>query len=320
MPTTLPTAGDVHVNSALTNFAQKYLQDDPTFVMHRAFPNMPVAHKSNTYHIFDKGDFFRDEAKERAPGTESAGGGFALSQDTYTATTRAFHKDISDEERANQDPSVNLELSSTQYVMQKMLISRERAIAATALATSGTWTTNVNGDWIAAASDPIADVRTAKRTVQGLTGLRPNRMLIGRQAYDTLTDNDALLSRITGGANNAMPAMVLRTLIANLLELDEIFVVDGIFNSAVRGATDSMSFIGGDTAVVYYAPQAANSSTASAGVQFSWTGALGNTANGIRIKRFRQENLESDRIEGQMSFDFKITGADLGYSFATVSA
>lgn len=319
MPLNNPVAGDIHVNKPLTNFAQKYLQGADMFVAGAAMPNAPVQFQSDLYYEYNKGDFFRDEAEERADGTETAGSGFDVSTSTYLARVYGYHKDVSDRQRRNSDPQINLDESATQFVTLKMLIKREVLFAAQFMDSSN-WTTTLNVDWSSASSDPIANVRTAKRTIQGLTGLRPNKMLLGRQAWDTLMDNDALLSRITGGANNAQPAMVQRQLVAQLLELDNIYVMDSIKNTAVKGATDSLSFIGGDSALIYYAPNTVSLNEPSAGVGFSWTGYLGATQNGQRIKRFRMENIGSDRIEGEIAVDFKVTAADLGYMFTTVSA
>jgi hypothetical protein len=33
----------------------------------------------------------------------------------------------------------------------------------------------------------------------------------------------------------------------------------------------------------------------------------------MRIKRFRMEHLASDRIEGEMAYDFKVVATELGY-------
>jgi len=321
-----PTAGDVHVNRPLTNFSQKFLQGAAAFVALTAWPNLPVAKQSDLYYVFDRADFYRDEAEERADGAESAGGGFNLSTDPYFCRVYAFHKDVTDRQRANQDTPVQLDQSATQYVTHKMLIRRERVMASRLFAASlwqngtGSATSGENVDWSDASSDPIADVRTGIRAVHQLTGYRPNKMLIGRQAYDTLVDNDEILARITGGATTAVPAQVMRTLIASLFELDAIFVMDSVYNTAVEGATESNSFIGGDQALLYYAPDTVGLEEPTAAVQFSWTGLLGNTEAGIRIKRFRMEPNEADRIEGQMSMDFKLTSAALGYLFVTVSA
>ena len=324
---TNPTAGDVHVNTPLTNFSQKYLQSADAFVGLMAFPNMPVTKQSDLYYVFDRDDFYRDTAQERADGTESSGDGFDLSTDPYFARVYAHHKDVSDRQRANQDAAVQLDNSATQFVTHKLLIRRERIFVSRFFNTS-LWATDVTGvstspsssqfiGWNQAASDPIVDIRLAKQTVMGNTGYRPNKMLIGRQAYDALLDNDAVLARITGGSTRSLPAMVMRELLAQLFEIDQIFVMDSIVTTSVKGAsTTTRQFIGSDNALVYYAPDTAGLNEPTAGVQFSWTGLLGNTANGMRIRRFRMEQFASDRIEGEMAFDYKLTGTDLGYFFS----
>lgn len=321
---TNPTAGDVHVNRPLTNFSQRYVQRAEAFIATRAFPNLPVEKQSDLYYVFDRDDFLRDEAEERADGAESAGGGFTMSTDPYYAKVYAYHKDVTDRQRANQDSQVRLDQSASAFVTQKLLIRRERLFASKFIGT-GIWATDVVGStdftkWSDSSSSPISDIRTGKRVVQESTGYRPNKMVIGREAFDTLLDNDEILARITGGANNNIPAQVMKTLVTQLFELDEIFVMDAIYNSSKKGAaTQTKSFIGGDNALLYYAPNSAGPEEPTAAAQFSWTGLLGNTENGLRIKRFRMEQNEADRIEGQMAFDYRVTGADLGYFFSDVS-
>lgn len=322
---TNPTAGDVHVNRPLTNFSQKYLMRVEMFTAMTAWPNLPVQMQSDLYYVFDRADFYRDEAEERADGTESAGTGFNLSTDPYFANVYAFHKDVTDRQRANQDPAVQLDQSATQFVTHKLLIRRERRMQ-TRLFTTSVWGTDITGvassptgnqtlRWDLPASDPIRDVRTGIRSVHEATGYRPNKMLIGREAYDALLDNDEILSRITGGSTTAMPAMVMRQLLAALFELDAIYVMDAVYNTAVEGATESNTFIGSDDALLYYAPDSVGLEEPSAAVQFSWTGLLGTTANGMRIRRFRVETKSADRIEGEMAFDFRLVASELGYFF-----
>lgn len=319
-----PTAGDVHVNTPLTNFSQKYLQDEMAFVASRAMPNLPVQKQSDLYYEFNRGDFYRDEAEERADGAESSGTGFRLSTEPYFARVYAFHKDVSDRQRANQDSAVRLDESATQFATRKLLIRRERVFVEKYF-TLGLWATDAIGGtdfvkWDDPTSTPIQDIRLGKQVVQGNTGYRPNKMLISRIAYDALLDNEDILERITGGANNNLPAMVMRTLLAQLFELDEIFVMDAVYNAAPADLSDAdaedIQFIAGNNALLYYAPNSIALEEPTAGAQFSWTGLLGNTGSGMRMKRFRMEHLESDRIEGEMSFDYKLVGPDLGYFFS----
>lgn len=316
---TNPTAGDVHINTPLTNFSQKYLQEQTAFQGLNAMPNLPVPKQSDLFYEFSRADFFRDEAQERADGTASQGGGFTLSDNPYFARVYAFHKDVTDRQRANQDSVIRLDMSATQFVTQKLMIRREAIFANTFIpAAGGVWGTEENANWLAGGDDPILTISAAQETIQGATGMRPNKLLLGRAAWNLLKNNDNILSRITGGATTAMPAQVMMQLVAQLFEIDRIFVMDGVVNSAVRGATESTAFITSDTAVLYFAPDGLSVDQPSAGAQFSWTGLTGSTSNGMRIKRFRWEETASDRIEGEMAFDYRITATELGHQFLTV--
>src|SRR5437660_1463098 len=104
-----PVASDVHISTALTNVAIAYIQDAANYVAGQVFPVVPVQKQSDVYWKFSKDDFLRDEAKQRADATESAGVGFNLSTGTYTATVYGLHKDLGDQVRANADAAINLE-------------------------------------------------------------------------------------------------------------------------------------------------------------------------------------------------------------------
>ena len=325
MPTSItnPTAGDVHVNRPLTNFSQQFLQSSDSYASLKAFPNIPVSKQSDLYYTFDREDFFRDEAKERADGSESSGGGFDLSTDPYFARVYAFHKDVTDRQRANQDDVLNLERSSTNFVTQKLMITRERVFAETFLA-DNVWFNGGSAaaapeatDWASVTGQPIEQVRAAITGVHTNTGMRPNRILVSRTRHDQLMDNDEILARITGGATTTIPARVQRQLLAELFEVESYEVADAVSNTSVKGAAaQNFNFIGADRALVYYAPSAAGIEEPSAGMQFSWTGLFGSTSEGVRVKRFRKEENEADRIEGQMAFDYRVTSPELGHLFA----
>jgi len=324
MPVTNPAAGDIHVKQPLTNFSQKWMQDTNDYVSLRAFPNNPVAKESDLYYEFSKADFFRDQARERADGTESAGGSFRTATNPYMCRTYAIHKDITDRQRTNADSQIQLERSASQFVAQQLMIRRERKFADTFM-TGSAWTTNnTSATWGADNSEPIDEIDAAKSSVKLLTGMMPNKAIIARDLFNRLKNHPDVLSRIDGGATTSVPALVMRQKLAELLELDQLLVMDAVYNSKAEVAGDmndaTMAYMAAGDMLLYYAPNAPSLDTPTAGQQFSWTGLLGNTPEGMRTKRFRMEHLESDRIEGQMAFDYKVTAADLGYYFTDAIA
>jgi hypothetical protein len=326
-----PVPGDVHVNTPLTNISIAYLQDASNFVAIRVFANIPVPKQADRYYVYERGEFNRDEAEERAPGTESAGGSYTLDNTpTYFARVYAFHKDIPDQVRGNADAVLNPDREATEYVTHKALIKREK-IWTTNYFTSGKWTTDIQGvaaapgagqvlQWNLDTSTPIENIRDGKRTVLQSTGFEPNTLVIGKAVYDKVVDHPDIIDRVKYGQTPGNPAMANLEALMKLFEVERIFVMKAIENTAAEGVAAVHSFIGGKAALLCYSAPRPGIMTPSAGYTFSWTGFLGAGQEGNRIKRFRMEHLESDRVEVQMAFDLKQVAADLGYFFYDIVA
>ncbi len=328
-----PTLSDVHVNVPLTNISIAYLQEPDAFVASKVFPNIPVQQASDRYYIFNRGDFNRDDMQIRAPGAESEGTGYNLDNTpSYSVDVWALHKDIPDQIRANSDSVLTPDLNATQFLTTKALIRKERLWATNYFAT-GKWTNEVAGQATAdtthvvywndyANSTPIEDMRRAKRSVH-LTagGFLPNKLVLGPQVWDVLQDHPDFVDRIKYGqtANPQLsPAMVSRKVVAELLEVDEILVMEGIYNSAVEGQTEASTYIGGKNALLVYSAPNPGLMVPSGGYTFSWVGLFGAGSMGNRISSFRMEWLKSDRVEIEMAFALKQISADLGYFFNSV--
>lgn len=325
-----PTRAQVHVDSALTNISVAYAQDDKSFVADKVFPIVPVDHASDEYFVFNMGDFQRDEAKDRAPGTESAGGDYGLTTATYSCKVKAFHKDVPDQVRRNADNAVDPDRAATVFVTQKMLIAKEKQFVSSFMQT-GVWGYQRIGDAQGSVgsgevvfwndytnSDPIADVEDACTAVQAKTGFRPNKLVIGRRVYNKLKNHPDFVDRIKGGATTEKPAFVIRRIMAELFELDEVLVMDAVENTAKEGQTANTDFIGGKSALLVYAAPNPGIMTPSAGYTFSWNQYIGAAAQGIAVSKFRMEHLKSDRVEGEIAFDQKLVAGELGAYFSAV--
>jgi hypothetical protein len=327
-----PTPGDVHVNRPLTNISIAYFQNAANFVASRVFPNIPVDKQSDMYFQYDRGEFNRDEMRERAPGTESEGGGYTIdSTPTYFARRYSFHKDIPDEVRANADQPLSPDREATTYVSHKALIRREKLFVNNYFR-GGVWTGgDIDGvasspsggnvlQWNDAASNPIEDVRRGKRVIAESTGFEPNKLVLGRPVYDTLVDHPDIVDRIKYGQTPGAPAMVSKAALAALFEVEEVLVMNSIENTAAEGRAPSHSFIGGKRALLCYSTPTPGIMTPTAGYTFSWRGLFGAGDQGTRIRQFRLERQGVDRVEIDLTVDMKLVGADLGYFFDTIVA
>lgn len=327
----LPTPSDVHVNTPLTNVSIAFFQQATNFVADRVFPNVPVTKKSDVYYTYDRGYFNRDEMKERAPGTESSGGHYAVDNTPdYNAKVYAFHHDVPDQRRGNADSVLAPDREATELCTLKALLKRETLWAATYLTTS-VWTTDREGvaagetgtqfrQWNDDNSTPIEDIRASKLTILQSTGFKPNTLVMGAEVFNELIDHPDIVDRVKYGQTAGGPAMIDTAELSALLKIPNIYVMESIQNTAAEGATNVHSFIGGKVALLCYAAPAPALMTPSAGYTFSWTGYLAAGAQGQRITRFRMEHLKSDRVEIEMAMVQKLVSADLGVYFYTAVA
>lgn len=321
-----PQATQVHVNRPLTNISQAYMQDASDYIADKVFPVVPVQKQSDRYFVYTKGDWFRDEAQVRAPGTESAGGGYNIDNTpSYYAPVYAYHKDVDPQIRANTDVPLNADRDATLFVTQRMLLKRERLFTTVALATS-TWTGSSTGTdvtpsplWSAANSTPLEDIETEIWAIKKNTAKFPNRFVLGPRVWEVLKNHDEIVQRIKYTQRGVVTTDLLASLIAPPGVDDfRVLVAAAIYNTAAEGASDSFSFIAPatDALLVYCEPQP-GIMVPSAGYIFTWVGLLGAGAFGSRISQIPAPllGIGTVRVEGEIAFSTKIVGADLGCYF-----
>ena len=315
-----PTKSAVHVDRPLTNISVAYAQTG-NFVADRVFPRVPVSKQSDQYFTYTKADWLRSQAELRAPATESAGSGWTLGTDTYYARVRAIHKDIADQQRANQDSPLNLDADATRWITRQILMDREKDWSTTFFG-AGIWDNEVTGVsgtpaagqfqyWDEDGSDPIGDIDEQKITVMESTGYVPQIGVASPHVVRGLRNNADVIDRI----KYTQQGVVTPGLLASLLDLDAMYIASAIEDTSTEGAaTDSPGFIHGKHFLLAYAAPAPSLMEPSAGYTFVWTGLMG-SVDGWQIKRFRMEHLEADRVEGQLADDQKVVASDVAVFF-----
>jgi hypothetical protein len=325
-----PVYSDVHIQAALTMISVAYLQSADNYIADKVFPVVPVVHQADKYFVYTKDDYFRDEAQLRADATESAGSGFNLTTNSYSAGVWAIHKDIGDQARRNADPAVDLDVASTKFVMQRMLIRRDRFFASTFMAT-GKWGTDITGAaagngtttttyWSDdAGGDPFTDIQNGQTTILQNTGMEANTLVLAYPVYAALRKHPLVIDRIKytspAYAGNITPALM-----AEAFDVERVLVSKGVYNTAAQGAAGSYSFIVGKNALLCHTASAPGLWTPSAGYTFAWQGFTGLNNLGVRILQIPMPWLGSSmvRTEAEMAFDMQVVGKDLGYFFSGI--
>lgn len=313
-----PQQSDVYVSRPLTNLSLAYALQTDEFIAGQVFGNVPSEVQGGTFRKYKRAEWNRTDVEKRAPHTESKGVGYTLEDDNYFAHIYAIHVDIDDPVRANVQDPINLDRDATNLATRQLLLKRDQIWFDTFFKT-GVWGTDLVGTtdfvkWSASNSTPIVDIKTRILAMQKATGMRPNTLVLGSLTWLKLSDHANLLDRIKAVQGPQIPTTQL---LAQLLDIDRVLVGYGIQNTAIEGAAESNSFLmDDDSALLCYTNPSPGQLTISAGYTFTWTGYMGATQLGTRIKRFRMEPIASDRVEGEMAFDMKVVAPDLGVFFS----
>lgn len=326
----MPTLGDVHVNRPLTMMSVGFQQDMTDFVAGNVFPSIPVTNKSDVYFKYNRGDFFRNTMKKRAPSTPAEAGGYKLATAPYTADVWALSKPIDDQIRANSDAPLNPDRDATMYLTQQGLINRD-VNWANAYFKNGVWAFNVAGGagspdadhfryWDTSGSTPLDDILRGQQRIKQNTGKWANTLVLGARTYLKLLTNAQIIDRLKYGQTAPGPVVVSTSDLEALFKVKRVVVMGGIETTSPENMTadsddgdDTFDFIGGDHAWLGYAADAPSIMEPSAGYTFNWTGLLGATAAGTRIKKYRWEILSSDLIEIESAYAFGLVSKYLGY-------
>jgi len=310
MPT--PTASDLHVDSLLTNLSIAY--KNPAYIADQVFPIVEVMRQSDIIPQYDQSHWFRDEARLRAPGTKSQGGGWTVDVTMkYFCDRYSYRKEVSDEERGNADAPFNLDRDATEFVTDKLLMRRERAFATDFFITTP-WTTTKTGGtdftvWSDyAGSTPLVDLTTYRDTVEALIGVEPNVLVLGKQVWLQLKWHPDLIDTIKYTQKGVMSA----DLFASLAEFEKVLIGRSLVTTTAEGTAEasvSYSRIWGKHGLMLAVPARPSLLTPAAGYCFVWR----RVAGALQwIKRMRDEEREVDIIESNSYFDMKAVSASAG--------
>lgn len=316
-----PTPGDLHINVPLTNISVAYIQNQSNFIADSVFPRVPVQKQSDLYWKYRKSEWRRTDVQKRAPSTETPGVGWNVTTDSYYAHVYGVHKDIDDQLRANADSAFALDRDTTEFITQQMLLSRDKDFVSTYM-TDGVWDVAKDGatadfvQWGAGSGTPIENIHEWSNDQRRSTGLTPNVLLLSADVFTTgLRNHSTVLERI----KYTQRGVITEDLLASLFDVDRFLVVYATENTGDEYAdpqnTDdnaTYAYLTNDNALLVYAAPRPSLMAPSGGYTFTWNNYLAGNAQGIRIKRFRMENIASDRIEAEMTYDMKVVSPDCG--------
>lgn len=278
----------------------EFSPDGLRFVAEEAMPTLPVAQKAATLSVITR------ENAQSVDNAHANGAGFSRitmgSEDkSYSTTDKGLEIAVTDEDRAAFADDYDAEVEAIQVLKLHMLLRREIRAAA-ALFNTTTWTgadlyTDYNAaPWDAAGTDVIGQTQASAEIVRRNTGIKPKSLLIGPVTFNNLKLNTAILAKFTNPG--VLTASVWRQYIADILDLKEIIVADGVYNAAKEGQDADMTDIWSDDYALLFHKHTGPIAMPGLARTVNWTGIaqslVGLNAMNEIVVSYREEQTESD--------------------------
>lgn len=319
----LPTHRDVNISDpVLTDLSIGYGQDvRNNFISFRGSTMRMEPAQSAKYAVWDKGDWMRSEAQKRAEGTPAKEGGNRVSSDQYFAEVYALRTLLT--ERAVARASVNsieLERVKTRWISEQLLLKRD-LVYQDKIFKTGLWTANTEQtgvaagpganqflQWDVSGSSPLTDLINYIDSGRTAIGRTFNTMTTTHPVWNILRthpDFVDLFKHTAGGLPNEEK-------LASVLGLENVIIGGTVQNTAAEGQTAVMADVFGKDVLLSYIDQNPDETKPTAVTGFSWSEFDKMTPEGASVRKYREDSLQGDWLEGEAAFDFKITANDAG--------
>lgn len=314
-------------NIYLTNLSMAYFQQASRYVAKSIFPICPVQLSSARFYTFSKADLLRDNVKRKPQFGQVEPAQMGRLDDSYACLVDQVIVGIDqiaalDYQRTRAPGVADPRRAKAKFIAEQLNLHQDIVFAETFFKT-GAWT----NEWTGHTSydkankkfikfnddncDPVVLIDDLCTDVEQSTGRRPNRLALGKLAFNALKSHPAILDRVKYGGTSANPATVNEKVLAELFGIDKVVVLSSVYNSADVGAAENMQFIcDPKCALLAYATSTPAIDEPSAGYIFTWD-MLGNGLYMPTRQYDGPEATHSEFMEGLFAADMKKTADDL---------
>jgi hypothetical protein len=247
------------VDKLLTNDSRLLQNDDSQFIADRflTVPASPVKEKSGKVGYYGKENLRLENTvmggRGKAPYIEIN----SRSSDTYLIDSHGLATIVSQDDYDNVELPYDAEKDAMLELRQKLKLGREYSLAS-AVTSTGTMTRNTTLSGVDqfsdyTNSDPIGVMQDARASIFDYAGKGMGlRGAMGFKVFEKLRYHPAILENL--GFTRQRAGMMTENELATALGLDEVLIGSAVYNSSVKGQSDSLAGVWGKHMVVFHAP------------------------------------------------------------------
>ena len=319
--------GTFKPNIYLTNLSMAYFQQASRYVAKSIFPICPVQLSSARFYTFSKEDLLRDNVQRKPQFGKVTPAQMGQMDQSYSCHVDQVITGIDqianlNYQRTNAPGVADPRRAKVKFIAEQMNLHQD-IIFAENFFKAGVWSNEWSGSTEYSEEgktfikftddncDPVVLFDNLCTSVEQNTGRRPNRLGLGKNAFNALKAHPAVVERVKFGGSTANPATVNERVLAELFGIEKVVVLSSIYNAAPVGADADMNFIcDPNAAILAYATDTPAIDEPSAGYIFTWD-MLGNGQYMPTLQWEGEDGTHSEFIEGLFSADMKKTADDL---------
>ena len=270
------------VDSRLQGIALAYRNPTQNLIADKLMPRTPVATKSFKYLEFDSEQHF--SLPDTKVGRKSQPSVVEYVASEKSATVLDYGLDdivpIDDIEQARaSNLDFDPQAKAVEFLTDLVMLDRERRVANIVQNTDNYATANVTTIGSNATQKWNNDAINPRDLLLNALDkplLRPNTLVIGREAWTKIRQHSKLVSSVSSADNSE--GAVTKQQLADLLEIHQVLVGDSIYNAAAKGQTLDKAFSWGkDIALLHINPAAG----AQSGISWGYSAEYGKRIAGI---------------------------------------
>lgn len=262
----------------LTAIAVAFKNPEVSLIADQVFPRVKVGKREFSYYSYPEEKMYSvpiTRVGEHDRVNRTTVNGTKLTESVFD-DAQAIPLTRADLDEAPQ--GVNPEEKATERATNIILLGREQRAAALAF-TAANYPTGNKKDLTAGSNVPLddEDSNPIEELLSGLDAMlvRGNYLAIGQYTWRKLSTNPKLVSAALGNSGTA--GVITRQRLAELLEVNEIFVGAGLVNIAKPGKTPELARIWGNSILAYFRDSTIDT---SGGVSFGFTAQHGDRVAG----------------------------------------
>lgn len=167
--------------------------------------------------------------------------------DNYETAEYGLEATLDDRTIKRYDDIIDAEVFEGEVIENALLMDYERAVADhifNATTFSGK-TSAVGTEWSTIASaDPVADIRAKVQSIRLASGVKPNALVVNDLVFDNLINCTNVIDKLKyQGFQDARPGEISRQALAISLNIDEVIVASGVYNTLPPGVDATLADI-----------------------------------------------------------------------------